>query len=288
MNQWPTARFAENIYVHILAGQSNAHGLRSPFTASSVDKQIMFWPEVGTADDSQKDYTRDEFPPGTPADAPRWEQDIPRAPYELGPTGDRTGDRWGIEIFLARFARTYLAAHGRPGRAAIAKFAFSSSILNKHWIRNDTVSLADRMVTFLRDVGVAIERGGGRAQWSSLTWIQGEGDCLVDADASAYRANARKLFSRIRQNTVDPLPLIVVRTSMNIDEAPAKLRSTLAANQEIVRAAQEQICRDFPVAGMVDVDDIAHLDFAHFAPGEYGTIARRVFDTWQTIQGRTA
>lgn len=235
---------AQDIELHVIAGQSNAQGVKGdaagyPLDPDGADPGIMFFYRV----------------PGADAGG-RW--------TSLGPqSGLFAGGHFGPEITFARA----LAREGR--HPAIFKFSKGSTGLARDWRRPGEGGLYDEMCASLEAAMAALKGQGHPVELRSLVWLQGESDAETPALAAEYHDRLALLLDDFRRRFgVPELPVI-----LGVDEAHPWVRQ----NPEVA-AAQQRLAGEKANVGFCGMTGLAKADTSHLTPEGLAAHGERLFE----------
>lgn len=155
----------EQIWVYVMAGQSNMVGIGRTSSLSSEDASRVSGALIYLAPSTHAN-TRTR----------RW--------YPLGPGFGADVDRFGPELSFGRRTRQLY-----PGRhIAIIKVADGATGLHDRW-QARSGDLYRLLVDTVQGQTEVLATAGGRPQFAGLVWMQGESDAVFAADADTYQQN---------------------------------------------------------------------------------------------------
>lgn len=240
--------FRTSFHLHILAGQSNAHGtygngLHYPPDGRGIDPEIPFF------------YTAPEYG----SSQGQWVQ--------LGPqSGMFQVTHFGPEV---SFARSLWQSGQRP---AIFKFTKPAVSLTKDWKAPGESGLYDEMCRELKTAMKNFRKKIGKCKASSLTWIQGESDAETDELARAYEARQLALLLHMRRLLRSPkLPVIL---GVNESHPWVSARPTIVTAQKRIVGSNEHMA-------YCSFDGLEKEEDSHLTPPGLVSHGYRLFDQYQ-------
>lgn len=242
--------FSSPFQLHIVAGQSNAHGSfdnasHYPADEQGIDQNIPFFYEAPTYGSS----------------AGQWVQ--------MGPQEGMYGTRhFGPEV---AFARALYRAKLRP---AIFKFTMPASSLCHDWREPGDGGLFDALGQAWKLAIQAFPLKQGRFKVTSVTWLQGESDAETEEMAVHYEARLRRILAHLRQLVGKPRLPVILGVH---EEHPWVL------NQPAVVDAHKEIARDDPAAAFCSMLGLEQQEDSHLTPAGLVQHGEQLFKVYRSL-----
>ncbi len=242
---------AEDIELFMIAGQSNAQGLKGdaakyPVDPTGGDDTIrFFWVTPGFSNSGNK-WTTMRAQGGA---------------FKQG--------HFGLEVTFARALKS--AGHN----VAVFKFTRSNTTLAKSWRRPGKGGMYDDMVKAYRIARGRLEAEGHTVLVRAFVWVQGESDAANPAIAKTYESNLKALIGDVRTNVAgDPkLPVI-----LGIDE---QFRGN-KKNPEVL-AAHKRFADADPRAIFTSMMGLKKADHTHLTPAGLIEHGKRIFEGYRKL-----
>lgn len=148
---------------------------------------------------------------------------------------------------VSAFVNAYAAA---TGRHVVAVSASEGGTSTARWLEALAADAADR----LRAARAFLQEQGTVPAHTLVVWCQGETDGDLDVSGEEYRQNFARIWAMLKQAGAEQCGLIQIG-HFNYAAYPTSRQGedslAVDARYEVIRRAQEQLCRELPDVTMV-------------------------------------